>query len=57
LDGPVVGRKKGINDGMGIMDEEYWEVSLSMEATMGEGKLGYRTGKKNFQIAIEILLQ
>jgi hypothetical protein len=45
MDGPVVGRRNGINVGMEIMDQEEWEVSLSMEATVPEGKLGYRMGK------------
>jgi hypothetical protein len=45
----VAGRRKGINGGMGIIDREEWEISLSMEATMGEGnRQKLSKGHRNF---------
>jgi hypothetical protein len=45
MEGPAVGKRKIINDGMEIMDQEEWGICLSLEATIGERKLGYRMGK------------
>jgi hypothetical protein len=45
MDGPVDARRKGINEGMGIMDQGEYEIFLSVKMTLGERKLGCRRGQ------------